>query len=60
MRLYSIGEIAYRLGGVSKEKIKSLEERGYVTPQRVGRRGDRLFTMEDLERIEEILKEEKK
>jgi len=59
MKLYTIGEVSYRLGGVSKEKIRGLEERGIISPQRVGRRQDRLYTLSDLEKMIVVLDEEK-
>ena len=58
MRFYSIGEVSFKLGGVSKEKIKSLENRKLIIPKRVGRRGDRLYSSEDIERIEIAINKE--
>ncbi|MHC4123955.1 MAG: MerR family transcriptional regulator [Planctomycetota bacterium] len=58
MRLYSIGEVCYKFGGVSRERILLLERKGAISPRRVGRRGDRLYTPEDLDKIRELINEE--
>lgn len=59
-RLYSTGQICFMLGGISKEKLFSLEKRGYLNPQRAGRRGDRLYSQDDLERAKQVIEEERR
>ncbi|MFA5997552.1 MAG: type I restriction-modification system subunit M [Candidatus Paceibacterota bacterium] len=48
--LLSIGEVA-KLFGINKDTLRNWEEKGIITPLRVGPRADRKYRPEDIEKI---------
>lgn len=52
MKTYTIGEIAERFG-VHKDTLRNWEKEGLVVPDRVGKRGDRIYTEEHVNTIVE-------